>query len=94
MIDAIGRSMPEEFVHTDPEGGLFIWGELPERIDTVRLLPEAIERNVAYIQGQVFYADGSGRNTLRLNYSNADPAQIERGIAALGRLLKEKLAGR
>ncbi len=94
MIDAIGRSMPEEFVHTDPEGGLFIWGELPERIDTVRLLPEAIERNVAYIQGQVFYADGSGRNTLRLNYSNADPAQIERGIAALGGLLKEKLAGR
>lgn len=94
MIDAIGRSMPEEFVHTDPDGGLFIWGELPERIDTVRLLPEAIERNVAYIQGQVFYADGSGRNTLRLNYSNADPAQIERGIAALGGLLKEKLAGR
>lgn len=92
MMNAIAAYMPEEFVHTDPEGGLFIWGALPDCIDTVRLLPEAIERNVAYIQGQVFYADGSGRNTIRLNYSNANPDQIEKGIKSLGGLFKEKIS--
>lgn len=92
MMQAIAKYMPEEFAHTDPDGGLFIWGELPPEIDTVQLLPEAIARNVAYIQGQVFYADGGGRNTVRLNYSNARPEQIERGIQALGGLFKETLA--
>lgn len=91
MIEAIERYMPTEFVHTDPQGGLFIWGALPARIDTVSLLPRAIERNVAYIQGQVFYADGSGLNTLRLNFSNADPEAIDRGMRALGGLFKEEL---
>lgn len=92
MIDAIDKYMPEEFRHTDPDGGLFIWGELPETVDTVKLLPAALECNVAYIQGQVFYADGSGLNTIRLNYSNADPEQIDKGIHALGNLLKKKLS--
>ncbi len=92
MIDAIEKYMPEEFRHTDPDGGLFIWGELPAGVDTVKLLPAALECNVAYIQGQVFYADGSGLNTIRLNYSNADPEQIDKGIHALGDLLKKKLS--
>lgn len=91
MMAAIEKYMPIEFEHTDPDGGLFVFGSLPEKIDTVKLLPEAIERNVAYIQGQVFYADGGGLNTLRLNYSNASPEKIEKGIKALGGLLKEKL---
>lgn len=92
MIDAIEKYMPEEFRHTDPDGGLFIWGELPAGVDTVKLLPAALECNVAYIQGQVFYADGGGLNTIRLNYSNADPEQIDKGIHALGDLLKKKLS--
>ncbi len=92
MIDAIENYMPTEFRHTDPDGGLFIWGELPAGVDTVKLLPAALECNVAYIQGQVFYADGSGLNTIRLNYSNADPEQIDKGIHALGDLLKKKLS--
>ncbi|MCI8435688.1 MAG: PLP-dependent aminotransferase family protein [Clostridia bacterium] len=92
MIDAIEKYMPAEFRHTDPDGGLFIWGELPAGVDTVKLLPAALECNVAYIQGQVFYADGSGLNTIRLNYSNADPEQIDKGIHALGDLLKKKLS--
>lgn len=92
MIEAIEKYMPEEFNYTNPDGGLFIWGELPEGINTVTLLPEAIEKNVAYIQGQVFFADNSGLNTLRLNYSNASPEKIEKGIKALGGLLKTKIS--
>lgn len=92
MSDAIKKYMPEEFRCTDPDGGLFIWGSLPERIDMVKMLPEAVERKVAYIQGSVFYADGSGTNYVRLNYSYANLSQIEEGIARLAGLFKEKLA--
>ncbi len=95
MMQAISRYMPQEFVHTDPEGGLFIWGEFAGcDIDTAALLPQAVQRNVAYIQGQVFYADGRGRNTIRLNYSNASCEQIEIGIKALGQFFKEVLHNR
>ena len=58
----------------------------------VKMLPEAVERKVAYIQGSVFYADGSGTNYVRLNYSYANLSQIEEGIARLAGLFKEKLA--
>lgn len=93
MMRAIRAYMPDEFEHTDPNGGLFVWGELKRcNIDTAALLPRAVERNVAYIQGSVFYADGGGKNTLRLNYSNAQPDRIETGIKALGEFFKEIIA--
>jgi 2-aminoadipate transaminase len=98
MTDALKKYWPEEFVHTDPEGGLFIWGAFPEYINTVDIFPEAIARNAAYITGSVFFADGlepekkRGTNTLRLNYSNETPERIERGIRALGELFREKLS--
>ena len=90
MISALDEYMPY-FEHTDPDGGLFIFGKLPKGLDATALLPEAIERNVAYIQGSVFYADGGGRDTVRLNYSNASPEKIDRGIKALAGLINEKL---
>lgn len=93
MMQAIDKYMPDEFVHTDPDGGLFVWGEFAGcDVDTAALLPKAVERNVAYIQGGVFYAGGGGANTMRLNYSNASPEQIEKGIKTLGDFYKEILS--
>lgn len=92
MLEAIDRFMPAEFTHTVPQGGLFIWGAFDADVDTVKILPEAVEKNVAYIQGQVFFADGGGLNTLRLNYSNSSPEKIQAGIKALGTLYKKKIA--
>ena len=92
MVTAIKKYMPQEFIHTDPEGGLFIWGEFPNAIDTEKIFHEAIVQNVAYIKGSVFYADGkSGKSALRLNFSNETPERIEEGIAILGKLFQEKL---
>lgn len=91
MVEAIDKYMPVEFSRTDPCGGLFIWGEFNAPINTVEIVPEAIAVNVAYIQGQVFYADGGGLNTLRLNYSNASPEKIQGGISRLGTLFKKKI---
>ncbi|MDR0908351.1 MAG: PLP-dependent aminotransferase family protein [Spirochaetaceae bacterium] len=94
MVAALQKYMPEEFQFNNPEGGLFIWGEFigkGSKINTAEVFPKAIERNVAYIQGSVFYADGSGPNTLRLNFSNESPERIDQGIKALGELFKEEL---
>ena len=77
--------------YTRPNGGLFIWAELPKNIDAAAMLPEAVARNVAYIQGCEFYADGGGRNTMRLNFSNSDEQRIDSGVKILSELIKSKL---
>jgi len=45
------------------------------------------EENVAFVPGSAFYADGSGKNTIRLNFSSPNEAQIDEGLKRLGRLL-------
>ncbi len=91
FLAALDRYMPSEVKYTRPDGGLFIWAELPEYIDAEKTLPLALEQSVAYIQGNEFYADGSGRNTLRLNFSNSDFERIERGVKTLSDLFKTKI---
>ena len=92
MIAAIDKYMPEEYKYVKAEGGLFIWGEFNAPINTVELAPEAIKHDVAYIQGQVFYADGSGLNTMRLNFSNSSVERIDLGIHRLGDMFKAEIA--
>ena len=69
--------------YTRPEGGLFIWVELPEGMDSKALLDQAVERHVAYVPGTHFFAGGGHENTLRLNFSNSTVEQIHEGMAAL-----------
>jgi 2-aminoadipate transaminase len=93
MLAALERLFPDGCSWTHPEGGLFLWARVPEWIDTAELLTEAVQARVAYVPGFAFYAEpGHGGNTMRLNFSNAQPAQIEEGIRRLGELLKKKLA--
>ena len=88
MLEAILRYMPEEMSHTDPEGGLFIWCELPKYIDAVAEFANVCALNCAYVPGFSFYPDESGRNTFRLNFSNATFGQIDKGIRAMGGYFK------
>ena len=76
---------------THPNGGLFLWVTLPEGVDTAAIMPQAVERKVAYIPGQTFFADGDVTNTLRLNFSNANEDSIVEGIRRLGQVLREQL---
>lgn len=92
MLSALDLYMPQEFTHTVPQGGLFIWGELPDYIDTVEILPEALSQNVAYIQGCEFFAEGGGRNTVRLNFSNASIERIDHGVKVLSGIFKKHIA--
>lgn len=90
MLAALDREMPKSVRFTRPEGGMFVWLTLPEGIDAAELLARAVrDERVAFVPGGAFFADGSGRNTLRLSFSCASDAQIDEGIARLARLLRD-----
>ncbi len=93
MLAALGKHMPAGTSWTRPEGGMFIWVELPETIDAAALLPRSVETaGVAFVPGGAFFPDGGGTNTLRLSFSCADFEKIEEGISRLGRLITETVA--
>jgi len=93
MLAALERHFPAGARWTRPEGGFFVWLRLPEGVDTRALLPEAVRRErVGYISGWCFFCDGSGHNTIRLAFSQADPGAIEEGIGRLGRFFAPYLA--
>lgn len=90
MLAALDRHMPQGVTWTRPEGGMFVWVTLPEGMDGAALLERALAReNVAFVPGAAFFPDGSGRNTIRLNFSSPTEAMIEEGLARLGRLIAQ-----
>ena len=79
---------PEGTKHTLPQGGLFVWAELPKGVDAMAALNRAIEQNVAFVPGTHFYPDGGHANTLRLNFSMQEVDDIRAGMERLGRAIK------
>ena len=71
-----------------PDGGMFLWLQLPPGMNAVALLPQAVDRNVAYVPGAAFYSGVAEQNTLRLSFVTASVDQIQTGIAALADVLK------
>jgi len=74
-----------------PSGGMFLWLELPEHVDTVELLPAAVREGVAYVPGYEFYAGVPRRNTLRLNFSHSGPDSLQEGVRRLASALQPVL---
>jgi 2-aminoadipate transaminase len=87
MLAALARHFPPGVRWTHPQGGLFLWVTLPAGWDASALLEEALAAKVAFIPGTAFHPDGSGRNTMRLNFSYCAPEVIEKGIQRLGGVL-------
>ncbi len=75
-----------------PDGGMFLWAHLPEGMNAIDLLPEAVERNVAFVPGAAFYAEAPDTRTLRLSFVTASPAQIDAGVKALADAVRARLA--
>ena len=90
MLDALAEFMPKEVHWTHPEGGLFVWATLPSYLDATAMLPLAIAKNVAYVPGEGFYANGAGKNCMRLNFSFVEPDKIRRGIEVLAEVIRER----
>jgi len=91
MLSAMAASFPSSVRWTKPKGGLFVWATMPDGVDATELLQRALAEKVAFVPGSAFYADGSGKNTMRLNFTHRPPKEIAEGIARLGRVLSTTL---
>lgn len=90
MLSLIEDVLPAGCNWTKPEGGMFIWVELPKGFDTAKILPIAVEKyGVAYVPGQAFFANRGEKNTLRLSYTLPSMEEISDGMLKLGRCIAE-----
>jgi 2-aminoadipate transaminase len=87
MLKCIKEFFPENLSYSKPEGGLFIWVELPEGVDSKHIFTECLKNNVACVPGVPFFPNGTQKNTLRLNYSNMPEDQIIEGMKRMGDVL-------
>jgi len=88
MLASMERHFPPGVFHTRPEGGMFLWAQLPPGIVALDLFDLAIKDKVAFVPGDPFYVRGSRHNTLRLNFSCSDAKTIEVGIERLGKSIR------
>jgi 2-aminoadipate transaminase len=91
MLELMDEVFPTEARWTRPQGGMFLWGILPQGMDTAEVLKVAIDRKVAFVPGIAFHACGGGENTMRINFSYCPPDVIREGITRLGLVLKEQI---
>ena len=87
LLAALERSMPGEARWTRPQGGFFSWLTLPDGIDAEELARRAIEQGVGIVPGTLFFADGRGRDSVRLSFRLVPEAQIDDGIERLASLV-------
>ena len=92
MLGAFEKYMPEGVTWTRPEGGLFLFLTLPEGYDAEELLQIAIEKNVAFVLGTVFFVNGGGKNTMRINFSYMSEEMNIEGVKRLADAIKELYA--
>lgn len=77
--------------HTTPEGGIFLWAELPKKATALDLFDLAVKDKVIFVPGDHFYGNKLLTQTMRLNFSCVDEATIETGISRLGAAIRELL---
>lgn len=89
MLDTMKKEFPEGIEYTHPNGGLFIWVELPKYLDSRVIMKDCLLNNVAYVPGGAFFPNGGTENCFRLNYSNMPDDRIVEGIRRLGLVLRQ-----
>jgi 2-aminoadipate transaminase len=92
MLAALARELPDGAAWNRPQGGYFLWLDLPAGVDAASLQAHAAEAGVQVIKGSDFYLGPGGDEAARLAFSFASPAEIDDGIARLGRLVREATA--
>jgi 2-aminoadipate transaminase len=91
MLGALARHLPAGSKWTKPDGGLFVWAQLPAGLSALDLFEDAVREKVAFVPGKPFFAHGERDDFLRLNYSNRPEALIEEGMARLGKAARARL---
>lgn len=92
LLDALDRELPTGARWNVPEGGYQVWVELPDGIDTGELLADAVGAGVLFAPGSQFRHDGRASSDLRLSFAMAREDDLRRGVAALGRVLRDRFA--
>lgn len=91
MLAALAEMLPPGVKYTRPQGGLFLWLELPESINATELLHKCLQHDVAFVPGDSFFPNGGVTNTLRLNYSNMPEDRIREGVKRLCAAIRQSL---
>lgn len=92
LLSLLERYMPQGVRWTHPEGGLFLFLTMPEGFDAVKFYDTALDAGVAYVAGEFFHPDGSGKNTMRMNFSFMSHERIKEGVRLLAELLELELS--
>ncbi|OJH37539.1 aminotransferase [Cystobacter ferrugineus] len=87
MLGALERHMPAGTRWTQPDGGMFVWAELPRGMSADTLFPLALEKRVAFVPGAPFFAAEPRHEFMRLNFSNRPPELLEEGMRRLGSVI-------
>ncbi len=88
LLKLLEEYMPEGVSWTHPEGGLFLFLTMPEGFDAVKFYDLALDAGVAYVAGEFFHPDSSGKNTMRLNFSFMSMDKMAEGIKLLAKILQ------
>ncbi len=91
MLSELEKQMPDYVKFTKPEGGMFVWAELPEDMDATAMLDDAISDGIAYVPGEYFYAnpETAKKNTMRLNFTVMKDDQIVEGVRRLAETIRK-----
>jgi 2-aminoadipate transaminase len=94
MLEALAEQFVDGASWTRPQGGLFVWATLDERIDTTDLLALARKtEGVAFVPGRAAYIDGRrGASSMRLNFAGVPEEEIREGVRRIGRAMRAQLA--
>lgn len=91
ILAMLDRHFPVEVRWNRPEGGFFLFVHLPEYMDAIELLNEALLNKVAFVAGTPFFIDGGGKNTFRISYSQTSIEDMETAVSMIGSLIKKRL---
>ena len=91
LLNLLAEYMPEGIRWTHPEGGLFLFLTMPEGFEAVKFYDKSLDAGVAYVAGEFFHPDGSGKNTMRMNFSFMTKERMTEGVKILAELLKDEI---
>ena len=91
MLDAIDDCFPKQVCCTRPEGGMFLWGSLPENLSSMELFERALDKRVVFVPGEPFYTSSNTTSTFRLNFSCVDEELAREGIYRLAQAINEMI---
>ncbi|TFD14797.1 PLP-dependent aminotransferase family protein [Cryobacterium sp. TMT4-10] len=90
LLGALEEYLPE-LTWTNPNGGFYVWVTLPGGLDSKAMLPRAVKELVAYTPGTAFFADGDGRQNMRLSFCYPTPEHIRIGVRRLATVIRDEL---